>query len=155
VAAATYKTPVQILDALTPNLTEAQILAERQAGKTLSQIATEQNVFDAFIAKVKEARILMIQSKVKDGTLTQARADLMIKYINEHVCDGTQAFGMRTALNNGEKFGLGFGKANGEVRGQGLAQGTRPADGTGRGMMRGLGGRGLGGNCLTGTSTAQ
>lgn len=149
-------TPVQILESLT-DLTAGEILALRQSGKTLSMIAQDQGVFDAYISAAKESRIVIIEKLVTDGRLSRERADLMIKYINEHECDGTQAFGMRNELNNGERFGLGFGNSAGAVRGQGLGRGLGNANGTGRGMMRGAGGNGagFGANCFNASETVQ
>lgn len=152
------KNNVQILDEMIA-LNEEEIIAKVKAGTSLSAIAKEYGVFDAFTEAIKENRIQRIELLVTEGRITRERADQMIQFMKDHLCDGTQQYAMRYQLNNGEKFGLGFGRMN---AGSGLASGN--ADGTqsqnkaqgrgfgpaagGRGMMNGAGG--FGGQCVTG-----
>ena len=60
-------------------MTPQQIMAERAAGKTLSQIAkeknvTDQQVIDAIVAGEQSA----VDQAVKDGKITQAQADWLV-----------------------------------------------------------------------------
>jgi len=60
-------------------MTREQILTERSAGKTLSQIAkekglTDQQVIDALVAEQKAA----IDQQLKDGKITQSQADWLL-----------------------------------------------------------------------------
>jgi len=65
-------------------LTPEQLQAERQAGKSLVEIAATKNVtqaqlVDAIMAAKKEA----VQAKVAAGTLTQERANLMLQQMEQ------------------------------------------------------------------------
>jgi len=71
-----------VSDAITKllGMTQEQILAERQAGKTLADLAkekgvTDQQLIDAMLAGRQEA----IAQAVTDGRLTQAQADWMLE----------------------------------------------------------------------------
>lgn len=131
-----YQSNVEILAELLGDKVDAEdVLAALKAGKSLSVQAQEAGVFEEFVAKIKEAKISRIDALVANGTLTSERAEAMKKFIENHVCDGTQAFAMRYQLNNGERFGLGqgYGPANGGrggMMGQGFGQGMM-----GQGMM--------------------
>ena len=60
-------------------LTPEQISAERQAGKTLSQIAKEKGITDQqLIDAIVAGRTEEIAQAVKDGRMTQAQADWML-----------------------------------------------------------------------------
>jgi len=68
------------------NMTRDEMIAERQAGKSLVQIAaaknvTEQQLVDAILADKKAA----LDKLVADGKLTQARADAMLQTMRTSV----------------------------------------------------------------------
>lgn len=68
------------------NMTQAQIAAERQAGKSLAQIAQEKGVSrDTLINTIVNAKVVVINQWVSDGRLTQAQADQMIQNIRTQV----------------------------------------------------------------------
>jgi len=68
------------------NMTQAQIAAERQAGKSLAQIAQDKGVTrDTLINTIVNAKVAVINQWVSDGRLTQAQADLMIQNIRTQV----------------------------------------------------------------------
>ena len=79
----------------TLGLTVEQFQAERDAGKTLAQIAEEQGVsLDDVQAAMQTAREAEIQQMVADGTITQAQADAMLANTpgiggpGDGLCDG-------------------------------------------------------------------
>ncbi len=95
----------------------SQIAAERQAGKSLTDIAASKNVSkDALVSTMLESRKAVLDQAVKDGRLTQAQADLMLKNmqtrIDERVSDPT--VGPR---NGGPGGGAGAGCGQGGGRG--------------------------------------
>jgi uncharacterized membrane protein len=99
-------------------LTTDQLVAEFQAGKTLSQVAQEHNVEMATLQKaLTDAQKAALDKAVADGWLTQKQADLML----DHMDDMWQAFG-----------DSGFGPGPG---GWMMGPGWGPGRGPGRGMM--------------------
>ena len=138
--AVSVKSNVEILaDLLGDEVDADDVLAALKAGKSLSVQAQDAGVFDEFVAEIKEAKVARIDALVASGTLTSERAAALKNFIENHVCDGTQAFAMRYQLNNGERFGLGQGRVNG---GQGLGQANGEAAGLGQGYGPANGGRG-------------
>lgn len=107
-------------------MTEAQIQAERQAGKSLAQIAASKNVSeDKLIETILGAKKTLIQQAVTDGKLTQAQADTMLQNMQSMV---------KTMV---ERTTTGPASGRGMMGGQGT-MGGRGGMG-GRGMMRGQG----------------
>ncbi len=76
------------------NMKPADLIAQLQAGKTLADIATAQNVDQA---KVKQAIIdatkAQIQKEVQDGIITQAQADQQLANLTPEKIDLTQIRG--------------------------------------------------------------
>jgi hypothetical protein len=108
-------------------LTPEQLQAERQAGKSLVQIAATKNVtqaqlVDAIMAAKKEA----VQSRVAAGTLTQERANLMLQQMEQ----ATNQAVTRTTI--GQPEGRGGAGAMGRM-GQSADTGVR---GFGQGQGR-------------------
>jgi hypothetical protein len=67
-------------------LTAEQIQAERQAGKSLAQIAQAQGVStDKLVETILSAKKAALQQAVTDGKLTQAQADLMVERMTAQV----------------------------------------------------------------------
>lgn len=106
----------------TLGLTTEQLYAERAAGKTLAQIATdkgvsEQQLTNAILAELKE----FTDQAVKDGRITQTQADWAQTQAKAMVplmlnapfgLGGMQGFGGR---GHGRGFGRGFGGAFGHA----------------------------------------
>lgn len=125
--AATYSTPAEAAAGVTGK-TQEEVTTLRQSGKTYGTIAAEANKLDAFKEAVLEIKSDRLKELVKDGRMTQAKADELLKSIKERQasCTGTG--------NGGSGLGLGIG-------GFGSGQGAGRNGDTGRGM--GLGGQRL------------
>jgi hypothetical protein len=129
-------------------LTPEQIQAERQAGKSLVQIAAAQNVTeDALVQAVMAERQAALQAKVDAGTITQAVADQQLAQMRERVTVMLN----RTVTCHPEWAGRGGSGQFNNGSGQGMKQGGlrgnqqnctgTPGDCTGVGNMY-KGGRG-------------
>lgn len=131
--AATVKTPAEIAAALTGKTVE-DVNADRAAGETYGAIASEAGKLDEFKSQILEQKKAVLDQRVKDGTLTQQRADEIYTAIkdNQVTCDGTGN------AQIGKKYGAGFGSGAGK------------GQGAGRGMGRGAG-MGFGG-CMGGSN---
>ena len=112
------------------------IQAQRQAGKSLAQIAQAKGVAtDKLVAEILAAKKSVVDGLVKDGKLTQSQADAMVANMQAQVKTAVE----RTAI----------GPANGRGNGDCLAGGTvapgtvTPGQGMrgGRGAMGGFSGR--------------
>lgn len=115
--------------------TTAQVVTERQAGKTFTQIGAENGVTSAQIVdEALKARIAVLDAKVKDGTITAAQADAAKLAMKSRL---TQ----RVDTANTACTGAGAG-AGGCGMGRGAGQGAGSGCGAGRGA-----GSGCGGNC--------
>lgn len=127
----TYKTPAEIFAGLTGKTVESAIAEKVQTGKTYGTLANEAGKLDAFEAEMKTAQKSNLEAQVKAGTLTQAKADEILKAIetNQANCSGTGTEKI------GQKMGAKFG-SNGT--GQGLGQGQGQGNGQGRGGGRGM-----------------
>lgn len=110
-------------------MTAQQIQAERQAGKSLAQIAESKNVgVEKLVDTILAAKKTSLQQAVTDGKLTQAQADAMVQNMQAMV----KAMVERTTT--GPMMGH-QGMMGG--RGQGMMQGQGMMRGRGQGMMRG------------------
>lgn len=68
------------------DMTDEEIQAERQAGKSLAQIAVEQGVSEeTLISTILEAKKDALAKLVADEKLTQAQSDLMIQNMTDRV----------------------------------------------------------------------
>ncbi|KUO72324.1 MAG: hypothetical protein APF81_21720 [Desulfosporosinus sp. BRH_c37] len=115
-------TPAGIAAGLTGQTVE-QVTAERAAGKTYGNIASEAGKLDEFKAQILEQKKIILDQRVKDGNLTQAQADQIYASIktNQISCDATGRAGIGS--RNGVGFGQGMGKGAGQHNGGGF--GTR------------------------------
>lgn len=127
--AATYKTPAEIVSGLTGKTTD-EVNAERTAGKTYGTIANDAGKLEEFKAQILEQKKAVLDERVKDGTLTQERADTIYNTLksNQAVCDGTGKAGLGAGCGAGYGAG-GCGAGNGSGLGMGAGRGA------GRGMM--------------------
>lgn len=127
--AAAYKTPAEIVSELTGK-TADQVNSERASGKTYGTIANDAGKLDEFQKEMLEQKKAYLDQRVKDGTLSQERADAIYSAIEEaqSSCDGTG----RAALGSGCGTGLGAGSGS-----CGCGDTTSYGRGAGRGMGRG------------------
>ena len=125
-AASIYKTPAEAVAGITGR-TVASVTTERvETGKTYGTIASEAGKLDAYKVEILEMKKDLLKAQVAAGTITQAKADEIIKALedNQAICDGTGTAKIGKSL--GAKFG-----SNGAGRGQG---GAGRGQGGGRGM---------------------
>ena len=120
------KTPADITSSITGKTVE-EVAKERATGKTYGKIAKEAGKLEEFKAESLLQKKAILDQRVKDGTLTQAKADEIYNCIktNQATCDGTGNAGI------GKMNGVGFGQGNGQGRGQGMGKGM----GNGGGCM--------------------
>lgn len=124
--AATYSTPAEAAAGVTGK-TQEQIATLRQSGKTYGTIAADAGKLEAFKTAVLEIKNDRLKELVKDGRITQAKADELLKAIKarQTACTGTG--------NGGSGLGLGIGGGFGNGQGIGRQSGGR---GMGLGGMR-------------------
>jgi hypothetical protein len=114
---------LDVVAKLTGTSTDA-VVAERQAGKTYTQIAAAKNVKAATVVEeALKVRTTVLTAKVKNGAITQAQADAaaatMKARLTERVgsvntsCDGTGSG------SGGRGMGRGMGGGGGAGRGMG------------------------------------
>lgn len=92
---------------------------------------------DAVKKERYDAKKAQVEARVKDGTITQQRADEILKNMQERQaeCDGTRS-------GKGREDSLGKGRGRGQGRGDGNGLGR------GRGNMNGMGRNGGNGSCI-------
>ena len=125
--AASFKTPAEIVSELTGKTIDA-VNSERADGKTYGTIANDAGKLEEFKTQALEQKKVYLEQRVKDGTLSQERADAIYKAIEERqsTCDGTGS-GSQGA---GCVAGIGAG---------GCGMGNNLGRGSGRGMNGGFG----------------
>lgn len=115
-AASKYSSPAEAVAGLTGKTVESVVQERQDAGKTYGAIAQEAGKLEEF--KKEKLQIVKdnLAKRVADGTMTQARADEIIKAIEENQanCDGTGS------KKIGQMMGAGFG-GNGQGKGRGGA----------------------------------
>ena len=123
-AASGYNTPAEIVAGLTGKTTKQVIQERQETGKTYGAMADEAGKLEAFKKENLQIKKDILDKRVAAGTLTQAKADEILKAIeaNQAICTGTGS------AKIGQKFGAGFGNGNGM------------RNGNGQGLGRGMGG---------------
>lgn len=130
--AASYKTPAEIVSELTGKTTD-QVDSERASGKTYGAIANDAGKLDEFQTQILEQKRAYLDQRVKDGTLSQERADAIYDAIVEaqSTCDGTGRG------SSGVGCGAGFGAGSGTGGcGAGASHGRGAGCGMGNGFRR-------------------
>jgi len=120
-AASTYKTPAEAAAGVTGK-TVGEVIAEKnESGKTYGAIAKDAGKLEEFKKENLEIKKDILEKKVNDGTLTQEKADEILKAIEENQanCDGTGS------AKIGQKYGVGFGKDSGRGMKNSGGQGKR------------------------------
>lgn len=146
VFAATYNSPAEILAAIRGKTVEEVIAERRDTGKTYGTMAKEAGSLEDFRKEMLEMKKAVLKDKVKDGTITQEKADEILARIEENQlnCDGSGC------LMDGERMGIGFGRmgmgkqfsggqCNGERQGVGQGAGGSVRGGGGFGHHGGMG----------------
>lgn len=132
-AATTHKKPAEIVAGLAGRTVDSIVSEKTDTGKTYGTIAKEAGKLDEFKQQQLENKKQILQEKVAAGTMTQEKADEIIKAIEERQenCDGTAAGGVGKAL------GAGFGEKNGTCNGtcDGQENGQAQYQHKGRGIM--------------------
>ena len=131
-AASIYKTPAEAVAGITGR-TVASVTTERvETGKTYGTIASEAGKLDAYKVESLEMKKDLLKAQVAAGTITQAKADEIIKALedNQAICDGTgtakigQSLGAKFGSNGAGRGQGGAGRGQGGGRGMGLQNGT-------------------------------
>jgi len=105
--------------------TTAEVTADRQAGKTFTQIAAEKNVSSAAVVdEALKVRTTILADKVKAGTITQAQADAALAQMKTRLTDRVDS--VNTACD-----GTGSGGGRGMGRGRGAGAGASGCNGAG------------------------
>lgn len=95
-----------------------EITAERQAGKTFSQIAADNGVSSqAVVDEALKIRQQLLDAKVKDGTITQAQADAAAANMKTRLTQQVES--VNTSCGAGDGSGMGAGMGRGGGRGTG------------------------------------
>lgn len=117
-AASKYKTPAEAAAGLTGKTVESVIKEKADTGKTYGTIAKEAGKLTEFKNETLEMKKDILAERVKDGKITQERADEIITALKENQadCDGTGTG------RTGQKMGAGFG-GNGGGNGGGMGKG--------------------------------
>lgn len=105
-------------------MTDAQIQAERLAGKSLAQIAeakgvSEDKLIDTMLSAKKEA----LQAAVTAGTLTQAQADLMVQNMQGMMKTMVERTTTGPMMRGQGGYGMNQGMRGGMMRGGGMLRG--------------------------------
>ena len=116
-AASKYSSPAEAVAGLTGKTVDSVIQERQDTGKTYGTIAQEAGKLDEFKSENLQIKKDILAKRVADGTMTQARADEIIKAVEERqaTCDGTGNGGAGCGM------GAGFGGMNGNG-GQGRGQ---------------------------------
>lgn len=131
--AATSKTPAEIVSGLTGQSVEA-LNQERAAGKTYGTIADEAGKLDEFRDQMLEQKRIILDQRVKDGSMTQAQADEIYNTIKTNMenCTGSGISGQ------GNKLGCGLGTGGGCGLGSGQGRGMKNGSGMGFGRSQNI-----------------
>lgn len=116
--AASLKTPAEIASGVTGKAI-SEVTTERNNGKTYGTIAKEAGKLDEFKLQMLENKKAMLDQRVKDGRLTQDRADEIYNNIktNQSICDGTGS-GRKGGCGGQGAGGCGMGRGQGFGRGR-------------------------------------
>lgn len=111
--AAGYSTPAEILAGLTGKSAESLIAERAESGETYGSIAAGYGVLDAFRDQAQEQKEAFLAERVRNGTMTQERADAILAAMEENraSCDGSCDGNCGGGTGTGS--GAGFGRTNG------------------------------------------
>lgn len=126
------KTPVEALAGITGKTVESLTSERNETNKSYGTIAKESGKLEEFQKELLHIKKAALDEQVKAGTLTQEKADAILKEIedNQANCDGTgnakigQKYGMKFGSQSSERgnhnhgAGLGQGRGNGNCMNQ-------------------------------------
>jgi hypothetical protein len=116
---------LDVVAKLTGTSTSA-VVAERQAGKTYTQIAAAKNIKSSeVVAEALKVRSTVLAEKVKSGTITQAQADAAATNMKTRLT--TRVDSVNTACDG---TASGSGAGGGKGGGRGAGRGTGGGGGT-------------------------
>lgn len=118
--ASTAKTPAEVASELTGK-PASELYTQRSEGKTYGTIAKDAGKLDEFKAQMLDQRKIALDQMVKDGKLTQERADEIYNSVktNQATCDATGS------ARKGQGCGMGnSGAGRGKMGGCGNNQGS-------------------------------
>ncbi|NLN48032.1 MAG: DUF2680 domain-containing protein, partial [Clostridiales bacterium] len=106
VFAAAYNSPAEVLAAVTGKTVDKVVAERRETGKTYGTMAKDAGSLEEFRKEMLEMKKAVLQDRVKDGTITQGKADEILSRIEENQlnCDGSGC------MMDGERMGMGFGR---------------------------------------------
>jgi len=108
----------------TLGMTQEDLLAELQGGKTVAQVAEEKGVaLDTIVEAVMAPRRQVLAEKVAQGELTQEQADTMLVQMQENITERLQQTWQPGEMM--ERGGMGGGRMGGGRMGGGM-WGTTP-----------------------------
>lgn len=126
--ATTYQTPGEAVESLTGK-TSAQILEERQSGKTYGTIAKEAGKLEEFITAMNDLRKSTLEERVKAGKISQEQADAILNAAIERqvACDGSGfgSDGVGCAINRDTEWERGIGRGTERNTERSTGYGTR------------------------------
>jgi len=132
-AASAYTSPAEAVAGLTGKSVAAVIEERQSTGKTYGTIAKDAGKLTEFKKENIQIKKDILAKRVAAGTLTQAKADEIIKALeaNQATCDGTGTAKIGKSLGAG--FGGGNSNGNGMRNGSGQGQGRGQGNGCGQG----------------------
>lgn len=135
-ASSTYKTPADVAAGVTEKSVESIMTERQETNKSFGTIAAEAGKLEEFKKESIEMKKDNLETQVKEGKITQEKADTIIKAIEEKQVDCDGRGSERIGRKEGARFGsngLGQGLGN---KGQGKGQGQGRGQGRGQGGMR-------------------
>ncbi|AQU03332.1 hypothetical protein B1774_04320 [Dehalococcoides mccartyi] len=122
------------------NMTQSELQAERQSGKTLAEIAAGQGITtDALVNALMEQHRASVQAMVNAGQITQEQAAYRLQIMEQNVLRMVnQTGGAGNGVCDGTGIGSGAGLGNGACDGSGPISGAGDGTGIGSGSSNGI-----------------
>ncbi|AII58094.1 hypothetical protein ASJ33_05725 [Dehalococcoides mccartyi] len=125
------------------NMTQAELQAERQSGKTLAAIAAEQGIStDALVNALMEQHRAAVQAMVNAGQITQEQGTYRLQIMEQNVIRMVNQTGGANGAGSGNGVCDGSGPISGAGNGTGVGAGSSNGICDGSGIGSGGGQRG-------------
>lgn len=106
--------------------------AERQAGKSIADIAAEKGIDkESLVDAIKAERQQMIEEKVAAGQMTREQADFCLQNMEQRISQKIERTATGPSDNGQVRRGCRAGSADGKGQGQGIRDRARDGSGTG------------------------